>query len=531
MPSAAREPVEAPKPAPPAASPDAEAAAEASIVDFETQIQPLLEQHCYGCHSATMMEGGLRLDMKHLAIKGGDSGEPIVGGTLETNELYRRVTVSDESERMPLGEEPLGDAEIALIRAWVEQGTTWPDSGEGPPENALPPAASPPGGAGRSNAAASTEIDESPPLIDIFIEQARAFENLQILLFGAAAFVLSIAMLEAARSRFGESQSIRRSTYLPAALLVGALCVLVFLILRLDAYHRSQHVASQNRLVAHKQELARRIAYLESVAREQGLNIDAGKARKITDIFGLPPVPPRPNHSRRLHGSYYRGNCERNHKLFNYGNYLTATFHVGLCDKQGRLLEYNDAVPQDGLFVKFELVRAPNTAPALYSETIMGAVELANVYEESPEEGGPGRVPLEVVEPEQKWEAYFPIDLPDDFAAGETSHSELIYVYKGKMAHYGIKCDLVLKGGRIAEESEVWMGNLFLSGRIATPEAGKIPVAEWFDDRPLPAITGENTTDPKLLGVPEHVPGAGKGEEGDTAPAQAAEESESAQTP
>jgi hypothetical protein len=29
---------------------------------------------------------------------------------------------------------------------------------------------------------------------------------------------------------------------------------------------------------------------------------------------------------------------------------------------------------------------------------------------------------------------------------------------------------------------------------------------EWFDDQPIPEITGKNSTDPKLLGIPEHLP-------------------------
>jgi hypothetical protein len=33
----------------------------------------------------------------------------------------------------------------------------------------------------------------------------------------------------------------------------------------------------------------------------------------------------------------------------------------------------------------------------------------------------------------------------------------------------------------------------------------KIPYAEWFDYRPIPAITGPNSTDPTVLGVDEYV--------------------------
>ena len=75
-------------------------------------------------------------------------------------------------------------------------------------------------------------------------------------------------------------------------------------------------------------------------------------------IFGYPPVPPRPNHPKRVSATYYRGNCERNKELFNGGNYLTATFRVALCDASRHPLEVGDAV-SDSLLVRIEIERAP----------------------------------------------------------------------------------------------------------------------------------------------------------------------------
>ncbi|MCA9069187.1 MAG: hypothetical protein KDA84_09705, partial [Planctomycetaceae bacterium] len=49
---------------------------------FENQVRPLLARHCYECHSgkSKKLQGGLRLDGRALAIKGGDSGAAIVPG-------------------------------------------------------------------------------------------------------------------------------------------------------------------------------------------------------------------------------------------------------------------------------------------------------------------------------------------------------------------------------------------------------------------------------------------------------------------
>ena len=53
------------------------------------------------------------------------------------------------------------------------------------------------------------------------------------------------------------------------------------------------------------------------------------------------------------------------------------------------------------------------------------------------------------------------------------------------------------------------MGCLYQPSIVSLPpDPNKLPFNEWFDDEPITEITGENTTDPKLLGIPEHVPAA-----------------------
>ena len=43
---------------------------------FETQIRPVLVQHCYPCHSqrASTLQGGLWVDSLEGLLRGGDSG-------------------------------------------------------------------------------------------------------------------------------------------------------------------------------------------------------------------------------------------------------------------------------------------------------------------------------------------------------------------------------------------------------------------------------------------------------------------------
>ncbi len=97
-------------------------------VDYRREIAPLLEQACYRCHGASKAAGQLRLDVKQLAMKGGISGEAIVPGNSAASLLLTRVRGEGGQARMPMGGEPLGAAQIELLRRWIEEGADWPDN-------------------------------------------------------------------------------------------------------------------------------------------------------------------------------------------------------------------------------------------------------------------------------------------------------------------------------------------------------------------------------------------------------------------
>src|SRR4051794_37338332 len=52
----------------------------ATRVDFGTQVAPLLQKHCLACHAERKAKGGLRLDTREHAMKGGYSGVVIQPG-------------------------------------------------------------------------------------------------------------------------------------------------------------------------------------------------------------------------------------------------------------------------------------------------------------------------------------------------------------------------------------------------------------------------------------------------------------------
>lgn len=98
-------------------------------VDFAKQIQPIFEKSCMKCHGPDKQKGGLRLDQKAAALKGGKDAVSIVPGDAAKSDLYRRITLPDGSDDvMPNQGSLLSKAETDLIRDWINQGATWPDT-------------------------------------------------------------------------------------------------------------------------------------------------------------------------------------------------------------------------------------------------------------------------------------------------------------------------------------------------------------------------------------------------------------------
>src|SRR5437899_3217250 len=68
-------------------------------IDFDRDVRPLFVQHCYACHGPDKQKGGLRLDRKADALKGGDDGPVIVRGKAAESPLVR-LTAGLEADRV-----------------------------------------------------------------------------------------------------------------------------------------------------------------------------------------------------------------------------------------------------------------------------------------------------------------------------------------------------------------------------------------------------------------------------------------------
>src|SRR5687768_10457314 len=102
-------------------------------VVFERDIKPILERSCLPCHGSTKPKSGHRVDSRERIIKGGDSQEAaILPGKSENSPLVHYIAgLVPDMEMPPLDNRDkypaLAPAEIALIRAWVDQGVPWPE--------------------------------------------------------------------------------------------------------------------------------------------------------------------------------------------------------------------------------------------------------------------------------------------------------------------------------------------------------------------------------------------------------------------
>src|SRR5689334_10859444 len=85
-------------------------AAAADKVDFASSVQPIVKESCVKCHSLDnprhKAAGGLRLDSREEALKGGKAGKDIIPGHAEDSLMYKLLLGpvnhdGDDIDQMP----------------------------------------------------------------------------------------------------------------------------------------------------------------------------------------------------------------------------------------------------------------------------------------------------------------------------------------------------------------------------------------------------------------------------------------------
>ena len=96
-------------------------------LSFNRDVRPILSENCFACHGpdANERKGGLRLDTREAALKGGKSETPsLVPGKPDQSELLTRVTTHDAEDFMPPKKtgKSIKPEQVAVLRQWIAEG-------------------------------------------------------------------------------------------------------------------------------------------------------------------------------------------------------------------------------------------------------------------------------------------------------------------------------------------------------------------------------------------------------------------------
>ena len=99
---------------------------------FEQKVQPIFVAKCYPCHGPKLQKSSYRLDVREIAIRGGDNGEAaIIPGNGRSSPLVQYVSDPNSEMAMPPKDSQipgLSENEIAIVSKWIDDGAKWPDS-------------------------------------------------------------------------------------------------------------------------------------------------------------------------------------------------------------------------------------------------------------------------------------------------------------------------------------------------------------------------------------------------------------------
>ncbi|MBL9185938.1 MAG: PSD1 domain-containing protein [Opitutaceae bacterium] len=104
--------------------------AAAMTVDFEQHVRPLFAAKCIECHGPEKQKSDFRVDVKKIVFAGGAGGLPAVvpGKSAESPLIHFVAGLEEDMQMPPSGKgEPLTPEQIGILRAWIDQGASWPE--------------------------------------------------------------------------------------------------------------------------------------------------------------------------------------------------------------------------------------------------------------------------------------------------------------------------------------------------------------------------------------------------------------------
>lgn len=93
----------------------------ADPITYDDHVVPVLRNACLNCHNADKKKADFDASSYDALMAGGGSGKAVVAGDASGSLLWRLVTHADEPHMPPKGSK-LGDADLAVLRRWIEGG-------------------------------------------------------------------------------------------------------------------------------------------------------------------------------------------------------------------------------------------------------------------------------------------------------------------------------------------------------------------------------------------------------------------------
>ena len=100
----------------------------ARTIDFARDIQPIFEASCVQCHARGKAKGAFSLETRADFLAGGDHGVPAVAGRSAEARVVAMISGLDPEIVMPKKGKKLTAEQVAIVRAWIDQGMKWPET-------------------------------------------------------------------------------------------------------------------------------------------------------------------------------------------------------------------------------------------------------------------------------------------------------------------------------------------------------------------------------------------------------------------
>jgi hypothetical protein len=94
--------------------------------DYPSQVAPIFQKYCVGCHNDDDREGDFSLESYKSLGRGSPRGPVLKAGRSEESRLFRQLTGAAKPAMPPKGEPRPGEKDIALIKTWIDAGAGGP---------------------------------------------------------------------------------------------------------------------------------------------------------------------------------------------------------------------------------------------------------------------------------------------------------------------------------------------------------------------------------------------------------------------